>query len=173
MYALLCGFVYELLRARHSQSNVKKCLYFFVETGAVINFFVAVKYEHSEREKQLLTEAETSRLRLEKEHEEQLRCLKTEFHKLQRTHEESLDILREENDSIREQIDENKAVIEDLQRHKFESEKLRKEYETKEMLYKEKLRVADEEIDRLREENSQLLAYGIGDKDNSVQVTWL
>lgn len=140
----------------------------------VTNFFlIAVKYQQSEREKQLLTEAENARQQLQKEHEEQLRCLKTEFHKLQRTHEESLDILREENDAIREQIDENKVVIDELQRYKFESEKMKKDYEAQEVLYKEKLHAATEEIERLREENGQLLAYGVDGKDNSVQVTWL
>lgn len=145
--------------------------YFLFSTTSFVSF--TVKYEQTEREKQLLTEAENARLQLEKDHEEQLRCVKMEFHKLQRTHEESLDILREENDAIREQIDENKAVIEELQRYKSESDKLKKEFEAKETLYKEKLHAANEEIDRLREENSQLLAYGVDGKDNSVQVTWL
>lgn len=120
-----------------------------------------------------MNERENVKHQLQREHEEQLRSLKVEFNKLQRTHEESLDILREENDAIREQIDENKMIIEELKKHKCENEKFLKEYQVKEMSYKEQLEAANEEIVRLREENSHVLACYGDDPDKSMQVTWL
>lgn len=118
------------------------------------------------------------------QHEEQLVTLKKEFGKLQRTHEESLDILREENDSIREQIDEKQLEIE---KARHESVKLKKDYESKEVLFKEhthrleqqigklkgdleeRIKGLIEENKRLRDENDRLLSYG-DDKEIGIQV---
>lgn len=137
-----------------------------------ILIFFTVNHEHSQTQ-HLLSEAEKCKRQLQKDYEDQLRSLKVEFNKLQRTHEESLDILREENDSIREQIDENKMVIEGLMHYKHESHKLKSEYEAKEKKYKEQLQCANEEIERLKAEKQEFLCAGQDGQNTSVQVTWL
>ncbi|XP_017775385.1 PREDICTED: CAP-Gly domain-containing linker protein 1-like isoform X2 [Nicrophorus vespilloides] len=107
---------------------------------------------------------------LSRQHESQIRALKLECEKLRQTHVESLDILREENDAIREEIDERNMRIRELEQQRGESDKLRRDYEAREVLHKEKLTVANEEICRLREENEALYASARnGGSDNSLQ----
>ncbi|XP_063921351.1 centrosomal protein of 164 kDa isoform X2 [Zophobas morio] len=156
------------------------------------NQIVELNSKQYEVELRLHEENEANKQMLAKQNEEKLLTLKVEFQKLQKTHEESLDILREENDAIREQIDEKSAQIEDA---KHESRKLKDDYEAKEMKLKEqlqsarcenqklkhelskleekfqeKLDAAQEEIARLRDDNDRLLSYSnIKDKGISIQ----
>ncbi|XP_018567471.1 uncharacterized protein LOC108908047 isoform X2 [Anoplophora glabripennis] len=138
---------------------------------------------HDELEQYLRAEKEQAEQNLCKQHEDQLITLKKEFDKLQRTHEESLDILREENNAIREQIDEKQLEVE---KAKHESMKLKKDYENKEILFKEhnhkleqqvsqlksdledRIKNLIEENKRLRDENDRLLSYG-DDKEIGLQ----
>lgn len=48
---------------------------------------------------------------------------------MQKSHEEALDILREENDCIREQIDEHRLALEEANR---KNQNLHNEYEARE-----------------------------------------
>lgn len=103
-----------------------------------------------ESEQRLHQETENVRQQLNQHHGNQIQTFTAEFNKLQRVHEESLDILREENDSIREQIDEKNLEIKKLKGYREECKKLRKEFEAKEVSYKEQLQNAAEEIARLK-----------------------
>lgn len=96
--------------------------------------------------------------------------LRLEYNKLQRTHTETLDILREENDAIREEIDDKNSIIDKLKRCKFESEKLKRDYEVKELSLKEQLQQITEENFRLKSENESLLNYSKEDGNSSIQV---
>lgn len=149
----------------------------------------SVNSKQHELERRLLEENEADKNFLAKQNEEKLLTLKVEFQKLQKTHEESLDILREENEAIREQIDEKNVQIEEV---KHESRKLKDDYEAKEMKLKEQVQIVrsdnhklrhelskieekvgavHEENARLREENDRLLSYSnIKDKGISIQV---
>ena len=155
--------------------------------------WVLVNSKQYEVELRLHEENEANKQMLSKQNEEKILTLKVEFQKLQMPREESLVILREENDAIREQIDEKSAQIEDA---KHESRKLKDDYEAKEMKLKEqlqsarwenqklkhevskleekfqeKLDAAQEEIARLRDDNDRLLSYSnIKDKGISIQV---
>lgn len=73
---------------------------------------------------------------MNQKHDEQLTTLRKELEKLQKSHEEALDILREENDCIREQIDEKRL---ELEKANHESVKLKEDYETKEIKLKEEV----------------------------------
>lgn len=137
-----------------------------------------------EQQRCLLAEKENSNKDLCKEQEQQLLTLKKEFEKLQRSQKESIDILREENEAIRDKIDEKQIEIDNL---KHESKKLKSDYESREIHLKdinlklrEKLSKAEEDFDEkvkdlieenqmLREENNRLLSYG-DDKGKSIQV---
>jgi myosin heavy subunit len=152
------------------------------------NQIAELNSKQHELERRLLEENEADKNFLAKQNEEKLLTLKVEFQKLQKTHEESLDILREENEAIREQIDEKNVQIEEV---KHESRKLKDDYEAKEMKLKEqvqivrsdnhklrhelskieeKVGVVHEENARLREENDRLLSYSnIKDKGISIQ----
>ncbi|KAJ8920030.1 hypothetical protein NQ315_011680 [Exocentrus adspersus] len=139
--------------------------------------------KHAEIEASLRAEKEQTEQNLCKQHGEQLKILKHEFDTLQRTHEESLDIFREENDSIREQIDEKQSEI---QKARHENAKLKRDYENKEVMLREynhnleqrmsqlktsqeeKINGLIEENKRLREENDRLLSYG-DDKTIGIQ----
>lgn len=104
-----------------------------------------------------------------RQHDDQMRVLKVEIDKLQKTHEESLDILREENEAIREEIDEKLARIRELEAHRGESDKLRKDYEANELGFKERLVELQEEVARLRAENETLFASRCDNGKNSYQ----
>ncbi|KAG5874966.1 hypothetical protein JTB14_003230 [Gonioctena quinquepunctata] len=147
------------------------------------NQIAELNNEHAKLEQSLRSENEEAQHSLCKQHEEQLATLKKEFDKLQRTHEESLDIFREENEAIREQIDEKRLKIE---KANAESNKLKEDYESREVVLKEhiqkfrhqinklegdfdnRLKGLVEENKRLREENDRLLSYG-DNKDIGVQ----
>ncbi|CAH1112740.1 unnamed protein product [Psylliodes chrysocephalus] len=119
-------------------------------------------------EQRFIADKDNTRQNLSRQHEDQLNALKKDF-------EESLDILREENEAIREQIDEKNAEIE---RARYESKKLKEDYETKETILKEhnhklkqqlskleenfedRLKGLVDENKRFREENDRLLSYG-------------
>lgn len=101
---------------------------------------------------------------------EQLIKLRAEFEKLQKTHAERLEILREENDSIRETIDEKNLFIEKLQTFKKDSEKFNKECRSKELEYKTQITSALEEIGRLKDDNLKLLSFATEGKENKLQV---
>lgn len=139
-----------------------------------------------EHQRCILAEKESSNKDLCKEKEHQFITLKKEFEKLQRTQKESIDILREENEAIRDEIDEKQLEIDAL---KHESKKLRNDYESREIHlkdlnmklkekianseaeFKEKLKEIIEENQRLKEENNRLLSYG-DDKGISIQVNY-
>ncbi|KRT80739.1 hypothetical protein AMK59_4917 [Oryctes borbonicus] len=108
-------------------------------------------------------------MRLTKTHEEQLQNLRLEYNRLQRTHTETLVILREENDAIREEIDDKNGIIEKLERYKFESEKLKRDYEAKELSYDEQLRLLKDENFILKSENESLLSFSKEDGNSSIQ----
>lgn len=129
-----------------------------------------VSHEHSEKEQKLLIENGNIKQQLTKLHEDQVHNFKVEFNKLQKTHEESLDILREENDAIREQIDEKNMEISVLKHNKFESEKLRKDYEAKELLYKEQLQAANEEMARIKEESERFACMSFDGNDTLQEI---
>ncbi|GJQ71345.1 hypothetical protein Trydic_g11079 [Trypoxylus dichotomus] len=133
------------------------------------NTIVELKNQHEEAQQRLRKECQDVEVRLTKVHEEQLQNLRLEYHRLQRTHAETLVILREENDATREEIDEKNAVIEKLKRYKFESEKLKRDYEAKELLYKEQMQIVNEENFRLKNENETLLNYSKEDGNSSIQ----
>ncbi|KAK5645223.1 hypothetical protein RI129_006523 [Pyrocoelia pectoralis] len=71
-----------------------------------------LKRQHLETEQELIAEHENIKRQLSSCHNEQLLKLRVECSKLQKSHGQSLDILREENDSIREELMINKAVLE-------------------------------------------------------------
>lgn len=174
---------------RNQIAECKPFIKFLIISLISVNFyqtFFAVNNQHAELEQRLRAEKEQAEQNLCKQHEEQLVTLKKEFDKLQRTHEESLDILREENDSIREQIDDRQLEIE---KARHESAKLKKDYESKEVLFKEhthrleqqvvklksdmedRIKGLIEENKRLRDENDRLLSYG-DDKEIGIQVSY-
>lgn len=97
------------------------------------------------------------------EHNGQLQKLQSEFKKLQKSHQQTLEILREENDSIREVIDEKNATISELERFRTETDKLRKEHEQQESVYVG-------EIARLKEEKNTILSYSGDNKENRLEV---
>lgn len=97
---------------------------------------------------------------MKRTHEQQLQNLK-------RTHAEKLVILTEENDAIRDEIEDKN---EKLRRYRFESEKLKRDYEGKELSYKEHLQMLDEENFRLKNENETLLNYSKDDGKSSFKV---
>ncbi|CAH1978181.1 unnamed protein product [Acanthoscelides obtectus] len=135
--------------------------------------------KRAELESQAVTEKERLVQNVLKQHEEQLLTLKLECEKLQRTHEEALVILREENDSIREQIDQRRMEAEQAER---ECKEVREEYENREAMWREKnhklkqqmnklqndheekLKNLIDENKRLRDENARLLGCGDDDK---------
>lgn len=57
---------------------------------------------------------------------------------MQKSHEEALDILREENDCIREQIDEHRLALEQANR---ENQKLRNDYQARETQMKHEVKL--------------------------------
>jgi len=114
---------------------------------------IEIKAQNEETEKIIQTEKSKLSESYKNVQDEQQRVFKNEFEKLQKTHQESLEILREENDAIREEIDEKIERIKELETYKFESEKLRKDYEAKEIYYKEKLAAMQEEVALLKEQN--------------------
>lgn len=153
---------------------------------AFINFSIIFLVNHRlEHQRCLLEEKENSKQDLCKQQEIQLITLKKEYEKLQRTQIESINILREENEAIRDDIDEKQSQIDTL---KHESKKLKNDYESREIHLKDinaklseklskieaefqdKLKALIEENQRLSEENDRLLSYG-DDKGKSIQVT--
>ncbi|CAG9759782.1 unnamed protein product [Ceutorhynchus assimilis] len=145
--------------------------------------------QQAEANEQLRLEKNISEQQLNRRHDEQLSTLRKELDKLQQSHEEAVDILREENECIREQIDEKRQ---ELERANHESAKLRKDYETKEIKLKEGVESAKlhrdklkqqiaklenesqsliDENKRLREQNDRLLSYG-DDKDIAKQEVY-
>lgn len=105
-------------------------------------------------------------------HNDQLLKLRGECNRLQKTHEQTLEILREENDSIREEIDEKNAVIEKLEGYKREKEKLEKEFRMKELRYKEDMNMLNEEMAQLKEENVRIMNFATEGKENKLQVSF-
>lgn len=91
-------------------------------------------------QRQLQLEKETIEQRLKQKHEEQLGRLRLELEKVQKSHEEALDILREENDCIREQIDEHRLALDQANR---ENHKLRNDYETRETQMKHEVKLVN------------------------------
>lgn len=143
-----------------------------------------------QHEQELILAKENVEKQLSHKHEAQLRTVRQELEKLQRSHEQSLEILREENDAIREEVDEKNLELEKVN---HESIKLKQDYESKEIKlkeevdmmkqqkdrlkqqiikleldYQEKIDGLIEENKRLREENDRLLSYG-DDKDIGAQ----
>ena len=96
-----------------------------------------VTSQHEEVKQQLALEKADALYTLTQKHDEQLATLRQELQKLQRSHQETLEILSEENDVIREQIDEKRL---DLERMNHESLKLKQDYECKEVKLKEEVR---------------------------------
>lgn len=134
-----------------------------------MKYFIAVNNKFTEKEEQLLAENQTIKQQLGKASEEQMHNYQKELAKLQKSHEEALDILREENEAIREQIDEKNAIIKALKHHKHESEKLKKDYEAKENVYKEQLHQANEKIASLKEENEKIIQLQGNDNLHEIQ----
>lgn len=130
----------------------------------------SVNNQHEEAHQRLRKECQDIELKLTREHEVQLQNFRIEYNKLQRTHDETLVILREENDAIREEIDDKNLVIEKLKRYKIDGEKLRRDWEIKELSYKEQLQIVNEDNFRLKNENETLLNYSKEDGNSSIQV---
>ncbi|CAH1185100.1 unnamed protein product [Phyllotreta striolata] len=108
---------------------------------------------YADVEQRLVSERENDRRNLSKQHEEEVEERKKEFR-------QSLEIVREENDSILEQIQEKSALIEKL---KYESKKLKEDYESKETLLlgnvhklKQHNAQLEEKLKRLAQENDEL-----------------
>uniref|UniRef100_A0A1Y1LGQ1 Uncharacterized protein n=1 Tax=Photinus pyralis TaxID=7054 RepID=A0A1Y1LGQ1_PHOPY len=131
------------------------------------NDIMQLKRQHLETEQELISEHENIKRQLSSCHNEQLLKLRVECNKLQKSHGQSLDILREENDSIREEIDDKNALIAKLEKEK---EKQYKEFQIKEKQYKEKLNLASDEISSLKSENLKLMSYVSAGKENKLQL---
>lgn len=115
-----------------------------------------VLYQSHESEKQVLVA----------DHNAQLQKLQAEFAKLQKSHRQTVEILREENDSIREVIDEKEATIGELMRLKRDGERARQQLEVKGAGY-----AAD--IARLKDENGRILTYSGESKEGRLEVSLL
>lgn len=109
-------------------------------------------------------------VKLQKMHERELHNVKIELNKLQNTHEETLNILHEENCAIREEIDEKNAIIKSLKDMKLDFDKIKKEYETREMVFKEQLHLVNEENKNLKQENERIYNERF-EGNNSLQVS--
>lgn len=92
--------------------------------------------------------------------------------RLKQEHQIALEILREENDSIRDQLEEKQSIIQDLEEFRFLNEKLKCDFSDKERLYEEKITSAEDEIALLKEENRKILETFKSDtKDNKLHVS--
>ncbi|KAI4461087.1 dynactin 1-related microtubule-binding [Holotrichia oblita] len=160
-------------KARHFAAVEEERERYRAEITALIeqhrNTIAELKNQHEEAHQRLRKECQDVELKLTKEHEGQLQNLRIEYNKLQRTHAETLVILREENDAIREEIDDKNIVIEKLKRYKIDGEKLKRDLEIKELSYKEQLQIVNEENFRLKNENETLLNYSKDDGNSSIQ----
>ncbi|XP_044755813.1 uncharacterized protein LOC123314539 [Coccinella septempunctata] len=136
--------------------------------------------QNSENEEKLTNQYERSKAELRRYYEEKLHAFKKEYEKLHKTHEEALDILREENEAIREDMDEKDVEI---KREQEKCSKLERDYVAKEKLlheqisqitkehtkFKQELAACKEDVSKLEEErarlveeNKRLISYGEG-----------
>ncbi|KAF5306202.1 hypothetical protein FQR65_LT07479 [Abscondita terminalis] len=115
-----------------------------------------LNHKHTTFEQNLKCEYEIYKKELSEIHNDQLNIVKAE---LQKNHVQALDILREENDSIREEIDEKKSMIVKLEIYKKENDKLHKE-----------LKLLNDEIDNLKLENAKMMSFVAEGKENKLQI---
>ncbi|XP_022902477.2 CAP-Gly domain-containing linker protein 1 isoform X1 [Onthophagus taurus] len=92
----------------------------------------------------------------------QIQNLSAKYENLEKEHQASMNILREENDSIREQIDEKNGYIESLKLQKGESEKFKRSY-------KDQVNSLMHELVVVREENDTLLNHSKNEGNTSIQ----
>lgn len=130
---------------------------------------------NSQLKKEILNRENAIRERLDvfiAEHNQKIKELELKNDRLKQEHQISLEILREENDSIRDQLDDKNALVQDLDELKLVNDRLKLDFNEKERYYEEKLSAAHDEISMLKEENRKILETFKSDtKDNKLHVS--
>lgn len=128
----------ELIETQRNQ--ILQCEFLPLKSLSYLLTIFSVTSQHSEVQRQLQLEKETVEQHLKQKHDKQLGRLRLELEKVQKSHEEALDILREENDCIREQIDEHRLALEQTHR---ENQKLRNDYQARETQMKHEVKLGN------------------------------